>query len=241
MFDNYKLNKEVKAAIEKATAVLDERKRIREAIAKAELDLPLAEAALLRAGEELSSVAADSALLANGRSTLAAREACAEARTERDLIASRLEGLRKKLTASDDVLLAAEDELAAVRARFSRSIVAQFKEDLLKVAEPFAEMLRLGRGLEMGLDCELHINYRILDPEDPRRDLIPLFKKTPEEGYGWRERWRENPTAARAYDAVADLTVAAKKMKNEAKDVRDQRHQKATREEAQRIAKNSAA
>ncbi len=235
MFEKITLTKEMETAMKKAAAVIAERERIAGAIKQAEADVPAAEAALQTALDALAADEADSVLATDSKSTQRAVRNAADARVFVDVANARVSGLRKKLAENDDLILAAEDELHAARMRFTRHVVSQFKKDLIEAAEPFVEALRYARGIENGLGCDLHLDVKIVDPENTNRELIQVFEKAPyQPGYGRREMWRENPTTARAYDPLVEVSVTTKKITEKARAIRDQRKFQAIKEQAQR-------
>jgi hypothetical protein len=232
MFERSRLTPEVKKAIERAQAVLNERQRIREAIAKAERTLPAAETALHGALEELSIAEADAALSGETKSTRSAQTAVADARGQIEAINARIAGLKKRLATTDDGLLGAAQELETARNDFTRHALDEFRREFVKAAERFAEILRVGRGLSEGLGLPLHL-IKLVDPENSSRVLVPLFEVRRQEGIGWVDQWIENPTARSAFESVRTPKDLAEAIARETKQIRTH-HEKALADETRR-------
>lgn len=236
-----KLTGEIESSLSRVEGIMAGRAKIRTAIKATQQAIPGVEeelkATLQTLGDEEAARALEEAARALGESVPVtsprkAQKAVSAARDNLEGLRARLTGLQVRLTGTEGDLVSAADEFAEARQTFSRRVLDAFREQYVKAAEEFAEVLRLGYGLAQGLGVRLSglKSIKLVDPENDSKELVPLFKCKRIEGAGWQEQWTENATAQAAFEAVTRVKTVARSLEPDVLEIRKRREQRAAQE-----------
>ena len=205
-----KLSSELRRTITKAKTAIETRKKINAAIETAVSLQPAAEARLQDAIEALGAVEAEAAIEGGVAPSGVVHSALADARTSADVLAARIQGLRRKLSIQEQEIQAAGAELAVTREQFFKDCIDEYREQLAKAAADFTAVLRHGAALADALQFDpLGMAIRgisVVDPMDAGKLLVDMDVRKLQEGAGWAmaSMWQGHAAAEGVFKAHSE-------------------------------------
>ena len=216
-------SRQLKQAMSEAEAVVNERKRIREALSKAEVDRIDKEAAVVEAQRKLGAEEADAALSGTPVKPGQARRRWRDARDDLEAVEARIGNLEERLGEGEERAQQAQADLMAPREELYREQISRYPEEYIEAAERFATVVRRGIGLRRGLGAGLHAleSLRLLDPENGHRNVLDLIpsRHQGEDLVSYPDPMAQ-PEIKAAYDAVAQPRLLAKQLDQELAEIR---------------------
>jgi hypothetical protein len=230
-----KLSRELTSALDTARKVLDDRAKIEAAIRQAEAALPQAEAATQLAREALGQLEAEAALASEPVSTGQAQHALLDADLRVTTLHARVEGLTRKLSAQEPVILTALEQLSGGRANFNQQIVEELSGEYRQAAAELAKLLRKISAVVAGLGIHLlgftEIQLPNLDGSRPAAWDPRPSKYREGQGRVGVNPWEGDPKAEALYADLSPICHVAKQLEKLAAGIRE-REEAAARAEA---------
>ena len=211
-----KLSSELRRTIAKARTVIETRSKINAAIETAVSLQPAAEARLQDALEALGTAEAEAAIEGGVAPSGAAHGALTDARMSADVLAARIQGLRRRLSTQEQEIQAVTEDLRVGRERFTRDTVDEYREQLAKAAADFTAVLKQGAALADALDfgvMEMAIRgISVVDPLDAGRRLVDLDLREYSVSSGWQvvSMWRGDAAAEGVFKAHSEPVDVAR-------------------------------
>ena len=206
----------IETASAKADAVIDERNRLRESIARAKAELAETKTAIRQAQERLASGTGEA------RAQAEARKEFINLRATEDLLAAELGGLEQKLSGVEGQVEAVWSEFRRARNLWADAQVATFRQEYQEAVEQFCAVLR--KGLAIAAACDSDPLFGVLtgiqfhDPTDWRRTV-------------GNTAWRDDPKTKELYENLVPVMKKFAELDDLQRDVRERRHAEACRQQ----------
>lgn len=206
----------IETALAKADAVLGERNRLRDSIARAKAELAETKAAIRQAQERLASGSGEA------RAQAEARKEFINLRATEDMLVAELAGLERKLSEVDSQVEAVWSEFRRARNIWSDAQVATFRQEYQEAVEQFCAVLRKGLAIAAACDSDpllgVLTGIQFHDPTDWRRTV-------------GNTAWRDDPKTKELYENLVPVMKKFAELDDLWRDVRERCNAEARREQ----------